>query len=201
MSASYETVSISKTTDMFQIGGSYDDAGIANITLAWMMSQLAPLLEFDPNYLRDQYLEHVEYCKAQKGGEYKGAVRPWGLSQIYNSKEGWNKIGFSAYRTPGDYSATDPNTGLPVKRKLADTLETIHASVRVRTLLGGKGENDSGTYKPPALKDFKLVGTPGENNVRWEAGPQRVLQEDVIGSWEEVLLREFPDIETLVNKG
>lgn len=165
------------------------------------MSQLAPLLEFDATYLLDQHKLHVEYCQAQKGGEYKGAVRPWGLSQIYNSKDGINRIGFSAYRTPGDYFATDPNTGITTDKKLVDTKETVHASVRIRKLLHGKGENDSGTYNPPALTDFKLVGTPEAKNVRWEAGPGRVLQEDVIGPVEKQLLAQFPDIEKLVTAG
>lgn len=165
------------------------------------MDQLAPLLQFDKDYLDDQHQMHVEYCKAQKGGEYKGAVRPWGLSQIYNSKEGINRIGWSAYRTPGDYHATDPKTGLPEKRKLVDTRETIHASVRVRKLRKGRGENDHGTYDPPALAGFKLVGTPDENNVRWEAGSKRVLQEDVMGSEEKKLLAKFPEIQAFVTRG
>lgn len=200
--ASDETTSITKTTDFVQVGGSYDDAGIANISLAWMMAQLEPLLEFDPDYLLDQHRLHVEYCKAQKGGEYKGVVRPWGLSQIYNSKEGITSIGFSAYRTPGDYFATNPNTGITDKsRKLVHTRETVHACVRIRKLLHGKGEDDHGTYNPTALTDFKLLGTPEDNNVRWEAGPNRVLQEDDIGSVEQQLLAQFPEIERLVASG
>ena len=165
------------------------------------MAQLEPLLQFDPDYLLDQHRQHVEYCEGQKGGEYKGAVRPWGLSQIYNSKDGINQIGFSAYRTPGDYHSTDPKTGLPERRKLVDTRETIHASVRIRVLEGGMGENDRGKYEPPALTDFRLSGTPEENNVRWEAGPKRVLQEDVLGSVEKVLLAQFPKIEKFVTTG
>lgn len=165
------------------------------------MNQLAPFLEFEPGYLLDQYEAHVEYCKTQKGGEYRGAVRPWGLSRIYNSKEGLNEIGPSAYRTPGDYNATDPNTGITGNRKLVDTRETIHASVRIRKVHGGKGEEDQGNYDPPALKGFKLVGTPGANNVRWEAGSKRVLQEDVLGPVEKELLAKFPAIGKYVNEG
>lgn len=43
------------------IGGGYEDQGMANITLAWMMSQLNPLLDFDPDYILDQYEETREY--------------------------------------------------------------------------------------------------------------------------------------------
>lgn len=188
--------------DICQIGGSYDDAGMANITLAWMMGQLEPLLEFDDSYLIDQHEQHKTYCEGQKGGEYKGKLRPWGLSQIYNSKEGINRIGWSAYRTPGDYHAADPTTGIAVSRKLVDTRETIHASVRIRKQHNdGKGELDQGKYDPPALKNFKLVGSPEEHNVRWEAGSKRVLPEDVLQPIEKELLKKFPAIEKLVTKG
>ena len=184
----------------FQVGGSYDDAGIANISLAWMMGQLEPLLEFDPNYLLDQHRLHVEYCKAQKGGEYKGAVRPWGMSQIYNSKgEGWNRIGWSSPRTPGKYLATDPNTGLPEKRALVHTAETIHASVRIRKVRGGKGENDQGPYTLTGLKDFNLKGTPAEDNVRWEDGSGKILPEDHLNPMERLILQQFPEIEKMVS--
>ena len=174
---------------------------MANITLAWMMGQLEPLLQFDESYLIDQHQEHVKYCEAQTGVEYGRKVRPWGLSQIYNSKDGINRIGWSAYRTPGDYHAADPKTGIAVSRKLVDTRETIHASVRIRKQHDGKGELDQGKYDPPALKDFKLVGTPQEHNVRWEAGSKRVLQEDVLNRMEKVLLAKFPEIEEYVTKG
>lgn len=165
------------------------------------MDQLGPLLELDPNYLLDQHRLHVEYCRAQKGGEYKGAVRPWGMSQIYNSKQGFNRIGFSAYRTPGGYYATDPNTGITGNRKLVRTEETVHASVRIRKALKGKGEDDQGTYNPTALSDFKLVGTPKERNVRWEAGPKSVLWEDDVGPVERLLLAQHPDVEKIVTSG
>lgn len=146
-----------------------------------MMSQLEPLLEFDPNYLLDEHKLHVEYCKAQKGGEYNGALRPWGMSRVYNSKDGLNRIGFSAYRTPGEYFATDPNTGLTDKsRKLLHTEETVHASVRVRTVLRGKGEEDQGTYSPTGLK---------LKNGRWEAGA-KILLEETMGELELQLLKQ-----------
>ena len=166
------------------------------------MAQLAPFLEFDlPTYLFEQHRAHVKYCEAQKGGEYKGAVRPWGLSRIYNSKDGLNKIGWSAYRTPGDYYATDPKTGITGNRKLVDTRETIHASVRIRKEHGGTGEEDQGKYDPPALKGFKRVGTPKEKNVKWDAGSKGVLYEDILDPVEVMLLAEFPQIQMYVNEG
>lgn len=165
------------------------------------MTQLDPLLEFDSSYLPEQHRAHVEYCEAQKGGEYKGVVRPWGLSRIYNSKDGLNKIGWSAYRTPGDYNAADPTTGIPGNRKLVDTRETIHASVRIRKEHGGTGEEDQGKYDPPALKGFKLVGSPEGQNVKWEASSKRVLYEDILGSVEKDLLANFPQIKKYVNEG
>jgi hypothetical protein len=171
-----------------------------------MMAQLQPLLEFDRNFILGEHQLHVEYCESQKGGEYKGTVRPWGMSKIYNSKKGFNRIGFSAYRTPANYFATDPNTGITDKsRKLIHTAETIHASVRIRHKLKGKGEDDHGDYDPTksgaALAGFTLRGNPQEKNVRWEAGPERVLWEDEMGPMERLLLAQWHDIEKMVVSG
>lgn len=163
------------------------------------MAQLEPLLEFQVEYLLHQHQLHVEYCEGQKGGEYKGTVRPWGMSRIYDAKgEGWNQIGWSAYRTPGDYSASDLNTGLPQTRKLVHTNESVHASVRIRKILGGKGGNDEGPYQLTALKGFKLLGTPEKHDVRWEHSSGRILVEDQLSPMERVILEHFPDIEKMV---
>ncbi len=54
------------------IGGGYDDAEISDITLAWMMSQLEPFLEFNENYiLRQAELTRRYYIN------HGQSVRPW----------------------------------------------------------------------------------------------------------------------------
>lgn len=54
------------------IGGGYDDVVMANITMAWMMQQLSPFIEFDRSYVTEEYklykLQHRD----------KGLrLRPW----------------------------------------------------------------------------------------------------------------------------
>jgi len=54
------------------IGGGYDDAEISDITLAWMMSQLDPFIEFNGNYIIRQYeLNRRYYINTRQ------AIRPW----------------------------------------------------------------------------------------------------------------------------
>ena len=58
------------------IGGGYNDQGQANITLAWMMAQVEPFLEFDGDYILDQYDQTDAYYK--KSGQKK---RPWSFGE------------------------------------------------------------------------------------------------------------------------
>ena len=48
-------------TDLSLIG--YADQGQANITLAWMMSQVQRFIDFDKDYILDQYDETEKYYK------------------------------------------------------------------------------------------------------------------------------------------
>jgi uncharacterized protein (DUF2235 family) len=65
------------------VGGGYDDQEIANITLAWMMSQLSPFLDFYPDYVLEQEDENVYYYRSKHL-----KVRPWSFGKIYNSMIG-----------------------------------------------------------------------------------------------------------------
>lgn len=69
-------------------GGGYDDQQMANITLAWMMSQLAPFLDMRNEYLFEQDDENAKYYKAM--GE---SVRPWSFGEIHNSMTGLFALG------------------------------------------------------------------------------------------------------------
>ena len=57
-------------------GGTYDDEGQANITLAWMMSQMEPFLDFDPGYILDQNEQNKSYYI--KSGQ---RPRPWSFGK------------------------------------------------------------------------------------------------------------------------
>lgn len=129
------------------IGGSYPDAGISNITLAWMISQLEDsdggILAFDQSYL-----DKVQDWNTQGYITRKEAIRPWGMGRLYDSAspnsvltaaQGINPI----TRTPGQYCQIDLKTGLQLSnRPLTNTNEYIHRSVRVRIDGGGLGPED-----------------------------------------------------------
>lgn len=170
------------------IGGSYDDTGIADITLAWMISQLSPLLSFDTSFIDWQHQLNLQYYR-QKHENH----RPWGMGKIYDSMKGITVIAGQKVRTPGQYFAINPKTGKTTGRKLRDTQEHIHASVRIRKDLGGLGTEDKGLYNPTSLIGWRLVGSIQKHEVRWEYGgkagaPERVLPEDQLGEVELQLL-------------
>lgn len=171
-----------------QIGGSYPDTGIADITLAWMISQLSPLMSFDTGFIDWQHQLNLQYNRQN----YK-KPRPWGMGKLYDSMTGITALGGQRIRTPGQYLATNPTTGKATGRNLLDTEETIHASVRIRKELGGLGTEDKGPYNPTSLVGWHLVGTVQQHDVRWEyggnkGGPKRVLPEDKLGEVELQLL-------------
>lgn len=46
------------------IGGGYEDQAMADITLAWMISQVRPFLDFTPGYILDENEETMEYYRS-----------------------------------------------------------------------------------------------------------------------------------------
>ncbi|KAI9802077.1 MAG: hypothetical protein M1833_001998 [Piccolia ochrophora] len=182
------------------VGGGYSDRGTSDITMAWMLSQLKPFIEFDPYYLKDQFHQSQQYYEAE--GQ---STRSWGLGRIYNSLQGFHILAGKKPRTPGRYFRADPATSKQTTQPMENTNEYIHASVRVRLGASNMGTDDYGTYSPVALKDWKLISDGKDNDpeaVRWEyvgpsatraSGPQ-VLHEDVLGDLEVALLQNYPDI-------
>lgn len=77
------------------IGGGYPDQGESNITLAWMMAQVEPFLEFDEDYILDQYDQTEAYYR--NSGQKR---RPWSFGKIYNSMTGVYVLGGRETRTP-----------------------------------------------------------------------------------------------------
>jgi hypothetical protein len=73
------------------VGGGYDDMQIANISLAWMMSQLEPFLDMRDEYLFEQEDLNEKYYKKEEG-----AIRPWSFGKVYNEVKGAFALGGSA---------------------------------------------------------------------------------------------------------
>lgn len=184
------------------VGGGYDDQEIANITLAWMMSKLEPFLDFRPNFLMTQWDENRAYYKStgQK-------TRWWGFGEIYNSLKGLYSFTGARTRTPGAYYRVDPD-GRTTGKRLKNTNEYIHASVRARLGLQGPGVQDRGVYDPPALRDwtFDTEHTPSNGGdglmVVWtdrggrggKKGGQDQIPEARLTETEMVLLRQSPRV-------
>lgn len=187
------------------IGGGYDDADLANITLAWMISQLEPFLEFRDGYILDMHHKNRDYYK-QEGQR----PRPWSFGEIHNSLLGLYAIAGSRTRTPGNYFRMDPFTGQPTTKRLRNTYEYIHPSVRSRTAMAGPGPQDRGTYNSKALAgwDFSAQNTnkpEGRSTYTvWRYTGNREVGQDVIPECllqptEERLLGMSPKVEDVVN--
>ena len=94
------------------VGGGYNDQEIANISLAWMMDQLASIgIAFKDDYIDEIFAANIRYyynppktpttlssmfsLPAQKQWaiepvyEKHKPVRPWGLGEIYESETGF----------------------------------------------------------------------------------------------------------------
>lgn len=182
------------------VGGSYEDTGLADITLVWMIAQLFPFLDFDLNYIKTQRWLTTDFYR-----EHGMPVRSWGLGKIYNSMAGIEKLAGKKIRTPGHYYAMDPQTGKATKQMLTSTKEYIHSSVRVRKLLKGPGPNDKGTYVPLSLAKWDVVGNPADKNVRWVhrhlGEHQLIIPEDEMSEVELQLLALSPKSTTVVTEG
>ena len=169
------------------IGGSYPDTDLANLTLCWMVSQLDPFIEFEHDYVWKQVRLGIERHEreiemAKESGLHAPIpkLRPWGLGKIHNSMDFFFRLGGSKVRTPGEYStpkrASEHGTlWYIIKRsfyhvtlhlggkekqmpRLTCTNETIHSSVRIRMGKHGLGYDDKGRYDSQALKGWTMVG-------------------------------------------
>ncbi|KAL9027066.1 MAG: hypothetical protein Q9196_004355 [Gyalolechia fulgens] len=182
------------------VGGSYEDTGLADITLVWMIAQLFPFLNFDLSYINTQRRLTMDYYR-----EHGMPIRSWGLGKIYNSMAGIERLAGKKIRTPGHYYVMDPNTGKTTKETLTNTEEYIHSSVRVRKILEGPGPDDKGTYVPLSLAKWEVVGNPRDRDVRWvhrHVGEQQlVIPEDEMSEIELELLALSPKSTTVVTDG
>ena len=134
------------------IGGGYADQQIATLTLAWMVAQCQPFLDFDLDYVIDQWDASEEYYE-----KHNEKMRPWSFGKIWDGLSGIYVAGGVNIRKPGRQTMVDPATGRETHEPLIDTREFIHPCVRSRIKLGGPGIDDKGRYECKALRDWKLM--------------------------------------------
>lgn len=168
--------------------GGYQDQGLANVTLAWMVSQIQSitnsdgtkgLLDFDEEYLRWVFSRNIEQVREV---DPKDGFRGWGLGKIKETMTteyrlvGQHKVWAASKslmdwlepgdvpRSPGRYEGIDARHGKGVKsgRMLRGTHEKIHCSTRIRVVNGGRGITVAGvepkTYVPRGLEGWQIVG-------------------------------------------
>ena len=180
------------------IGGGYDDQQIATISLAWMVAQCQSFLDFDLDYIIDQWEGVEEYYE-----KHDEKVRPWSFGMIFNGLSTGYALGGIAVRKPGRYCAVDSTTGRETDDPLMDTREYIHPCVRSRIKLHGPGIEDEGRYECKSLQDWKLMieNTEGAKrpSIYWRArdrpedGFPRELPEAPLKPLEKELLEYDPD--------
>lgn len=147
------------------IGGSYADTDLANVTLCWMVSQLDGLIDFELNYVWKQVRLGIEmHEKEKKEKEHDNraagtevfsvpAPRPWGLGKIHNSMTLFFRLGGSQVRTPGEYR----------KSELAEQHGTLYF---MASKIGSKLFR-GGSVQRPRLKD---TGETMHSSVRIRMG-------------------------------
>ncbi|KAF3925402.1 hypothetical protein ABW21_db0207824 [Orbilia brochopaga] len=172
------------------VGGGRDDQNVANVSLAWMISNLTPFIDFDDTYIYSEFEKSYNYYRRRKS-----KPRAWGFGKIYDSLEGVYALGGSETRTPGEYTRCDPTTGERTDKLLRNTRETIHVSVRTRVAFKGYGIDDEGYYTPNALQGWKFRWDDEAERYKWtnkNAGVE--LYEMDLGPVERRLLELYPEL-------
>ena len=159
------------------MGGGYRDSALADLTLAWMMDQCRPFLNFDPDYLiaREGYMEPED---DDEKGRYDTEYQGWGLGMCYDPyREG--RIWVWKTRTPGGYGGR--------------TNEEMHASVRERwetSRQNGCGlTTGPAVWNPKALEGFMPKQIEGSEE--WEWVKDGTLQQ-VMGTTVTIPEAHFP---------
>ncbi|TDZ16183.1 Uncharacterized protein Cob_v010877 [Colletotrichum orbiculare MAFF 240422] len=137
------------------VGGGSDHQQISKIALAWMADQLTSVgVEFSQKEMKRIFRSTTS----------QSDYRPWGLGKITSPDSlattlpdlAWNAATLpyrtvthqwteSCVRRPGHYSNDDG------KRRLTNTQELVHPSVRIRYLYQGLGLDDAGEWRCKAL--------------------------------------------------
>ncbi|KAF2768493.1 hypothetical protein EJ03DRAFT_352209 [Teratosphaeria nubilosa] len=181
------------------VGGGYLDSGLSNNTLAWMMSNLAPFLKFDADFVRRQYEQNQARLEKQSVAQ---AALKWAAGQLKNTSSGLRGLLGVTVRTPGRYHVLNKKS-LTVTEgdPLQDTNEHIHVSARSREITGGLNEKDRlVAYKPKALRrsEYELLdphAEPGKAAWRYVGREKQfrdeVLPEDELGVFEKEIFRDY----------
>lgn len=187
------------------IGGGYPDSGLSDISLAWMMSNLAPYIEFNPAYVRTQHEKNQAFLREEGvpsvGYKFAG-------SKLENKSKGLfgTLLGVTP-RQPGRYHVLNQKTlTVDHERPLQNTNEFIHVAVRSRMRTGGLNEkNKAVEYEPKSLDggkgdlevEYELVdadAAPGKASWRYvgdEVGFEgKILKEDELGIFEREIFED-----------
>lgn len=204
------------------IGGGYADTSSADITLAWMITHLSQFLDFETAYILQQREQNVQFYKDRK--EPTVPTYPWAMGLLQPSDSGLDAtITGRTVRTPGEYRATNPDTGAELARRLVKTCEFIHPSVRYRIDQHGAAvvknaddysNMDKTLYQPDALKGWEFIsgkettdvgGPEWQGRAKWvvkrATGNTVFIVEDNIkkDTAEAELLGGWPGVEAELN--
>lgn len=149
------------------VGGSYEDTGMSNITLAWMMDNLAgnvaehtsefvarDWIKFDEAYIEYWVNSETRWYEKNKKQEYRG----WAMGKVYDTVYFPMSLTGTRIRHPGRYKASFYLTGSDDTRLLENTGERVHSSVRARIDLGGRPiETDWNRVFPNGLSVRPLI--------------------------------------------
>jgi hypothetical protein len=133
------------------IGGSVDDNGTADLTLAWMMDHMSGKHLPDPSKFQSRHWiqfddAYIDLCFKHTTNYYNTLPEPlstvyrgWAMGKLYNTLTFPQNLAGKCFRRPGRYHRTDYVTGrIKPDQLLHNTHETVHASVRARIALGGR---------------------------------------------------------------
>jgi hypothetical protein len=173
------------------IGGGYDDQSQADLTFAWMIGQLSPLLDFNEDYLTYQ-LAATKKVNEQDG---LGDI-PWGLGTLYDSNQFPTSAGGKELRMPGRYHRLNYKSGKRTPTMLQGTNEKVHASVRARYAFGGVQSDLKKTpySKNPVLDGWSLASrkdADGNEKWVWTYGPPGTDNECFEKEMEEAELSDL----------
>ncbi|KAF2217434.1 hypothetical protein CERZMDRAFT_80195 [Cercospora zeae-maydis SCOH1-5] len=180
------------------IGGGYPEASLSNLSLAWMMSNLAPFIDFTPGYVRKEHEKNQQYLRREKV-PLRGLT--WATGQLKNKGKGVQAVMGLVSREPGRYHVLDKKTLKERQEEpLQNTNERIHIAVRSRMKTGGLNEkNQVVEYEPKGLRneDYELVDAAAEpGKAMWRyigKDPQfreLIMLEDELGVFEKEIFED-----------
>ncbi|KAL8791840.1 MAG: hypothetical protein Q9195_005576 [Heterodermia aff. obscurata] len=166
--------------DHSNVGGSWNDQQLADISLAWMMSHFGKLgVKFEPAYLYREFLKFKHYVEGYPKDLYP---RQWGEGRIKDLCSLMYMGGKT--RTPMMYCQPEEASGwLPWNWKgsglaqgskfLENTNETFHASVRYRHYCGrqGTGVEGQGQYETKSMDGWTWPAGQLDGRIGRERSP------------------------------